>query len=137
MDEVITLETRSPSEAIVITEKVEEVVARSGVARGLCHVMVLHSTAAVVVNETADPNIGLDVIEALERQVPVRSDWRHDRIDDNAHSHIKASLLGPSEVIRIRDGKLVLGRWQGIYCFEFDGPRTRSIAVGIVPDGGG
>jgi secondary thiamine-phosphate synthase enzyme len=135
MDEVITLETKSPSEALVITPQVEAIVARAGIERGICHVMVLHSTAAIVVNETADPNIGFDVIDALERQIPIRSEWRHDRIDDNAHSHIKASLLGPSEVIRIRNGKLVLGRWQGIYCFEFDGPRTRSIAVGIAPDG--
>jgi secondary thiamine-phosphate synthase enzyme len=136
MDEVIELVTESPSEAIVITPQVEEIVARAAVERGLCHVMVLHSTAAIVVNETADPNIGLDVIDALERQIPTKAEWRHDRIDDNAHAHIKASLLGPSEVIRIRDGKLVLGRWQGIYCIEFDGPRSRSVAVGIVPDGG-
>jgi len=94
--------------------------------------MVLHSTAAIVVNETADPNIGQDVIDALGRAVPTRADWLHDRIDDNAHSHIKASLLGPSELIPIRDGDLLLGTWQGIWLFEFDGPRTRKVAVHIL-----
>ena len=93
--------------------------------------MTLHSTAAIVVNEVADPNIGRDLIAALGRMVPTKNDWLHDRIDDNAHAHVKASLLGPSELIPIEDGELLLGTWQGIWLFEFDGPRTRVVAVSI------
>jgi len=127
--EIFSVETESPTQSIDISARVAERVQRSGVRNGLCHVMVLHSTAAVVVNETADPNIGLDVIDALDRAVPLRGDWRHDRIDDNAHSHIKASILGPSETIPVRNGELVLGTWQGIWLIEFDGPRKRSVSV--------
>ena len=94
--------------------------------------MVLHSTCAVVVNETADPNIGADVIRALGSLVPTHNDWLHDLKDDNAHAHVKASLLGPSELIPIVDGELLLGKWQAIWLFEFDGPRTRRVAVHLV-----
>lgn len=133
MGAFFTVETRSPTEAIDITERVVEVVAASGVESGLCHVMVLHSTASIVVNETADPNIGADVIDALSRAVPERGGWSHDRIDDNAHSHIKASILGPSEVVPVQGGELLLGRWQGIWLFEFDGPRKRRVSVQLLP----
>ena len=104
---------------------------------GFCHVMALHSTAAIVVNETADPNIGRDVITALGRLVPAKADWLHDQRDDNAHSHIKASLLGSSETIPMQEGKLLLGTWQGIWLLEFDGPRERKISVRFSSDRGG
>jgi secondary thiamine-phosphate synthase enzyme len=131
--EVFSIATESPSQSIDITSQVNESVARSGVKNGLCHVMVLHSTAAVIVNETADPNIGRDVVTALERAVPERADWLHDRIDDNAHSHIKAAILGPSELVPVRDGELVLGTWQRLMLLEFDGPRERSVSVQLLP----
>jgi secondary thiamine-phosphate synthase enzyme len=127
-----SLETERPEQSIDITERVKALVKESGVARGVCQVMVLHSTAAIVINETADPNIGQDVIDALSAMVPRKNDWLHDKIDDNAHSHVKASLLGPSELIPIEAGELLLGTWQGIWFFEFDGPRTRSVAVHVV-----
>jgi secondary thiamine-phosphate synthase enzyme len=130
-----TVETGAPEESIDITDRVKEVVKDAGVERGLCQVMVLHSTAAIVVNEVADPNIGRDVIRALGDVVPTKNDWLHDRQDDNAHSHVKASLLGPSETIPVQDGALLLGRWQGIWMFEFDGPRQRSVAVHLVREG--
>ena len=132
LGEIFSIETESPTQSIDISTHVAERVQRSDVRNGLCHVMVLHSTAAVVVNETADPNIGLDVIDALDRAVPLRGDWLHDRIDDNAHSHIKASILGPSETIPVRNGELVLGTWQGIWLLEFDGPRKRSVSVHLL-----
>ncbi len=91
--------------------------------------MVLHSTASIIINETADPNIGLDLIDALGRAIPTRSNWLHDQIDDNAHAHIKASILGPSEMIAIDRGELVLGKWQEIVLVEFDGPRKRRVAL--------
>ena len=132
MSEIFSLKTERPEQCIDITGQVEAIVASSGVRNGLCHVMVLHSTAAVVVNETHDPNIGADVITALGSNVPERADWLHDRIDDNAHSHIKASLLGPSELVPIREGALLLGTWQGIMLFEFDGPRERRVSVVLI-----
>ena len=133
VNEVFLIATESPSQSIDITSQVGERVARSGVKSGLCHVMVLHSTAAVIVNETADPNIGRDVITALERAVPEHADWLHDRIDDNAHSHIKAAILGPSELVPVRGGELVLGTWQRLMLLEFDGPRKRSVSVQMLP----
>ena len=132
MSEIFSIETVRPVQSLDITARVQEIVKGADLEHGLCQVMVLHSTAAVVVNETADPNIGVDVGNALERAVPERANWLHDRIDDNAHAHIKASILGPSEVIPIKDGELLLGTWQGIWLFEFDGPRTRKVAVHLV-----
>jgi secondary thiamine-phosphate synthase enzyme len=130
--EIFDVETQQPEESIDITSRVRAIVKTSGVADGLCQIMVLHSTAAVVVNETADPNIGRDVIDALGRAVPRHGDWLHDRIDDNAHAHVKASLLGPSELVPVRGGELLLGTWQGIWLFEFDGPRSRRVAVHLI-----
>jgi secondary thiamine-phosphate synthase enzyme len=107
--ETFTIETSEPEQSFDITARVREIAARGGVAHGMCHVMALHSTMAVVVNETADPNIGRDVIRALGALVPTKNDWLHDRKDDNAHAHVKASLLGASEQIPIVDGALCSG----------------------------
>jgi secondary thiamine-phosphate synthase enzyme len=132
MTEIFTLETGAAEEAIDITDRVKSIVAAAKLERGSCQVMALHSTMAVVVNEVADPNIGRDVIRAVGEAAPRKHDWLHDRIDDNAHAHVKASLLGASEVIPLADGELVLGSWQGIWLFEFDGPRTRRVAVHLL-----
>lgn len=133
MQQTFSVATEADEQCLDITGEVRDAVARAGVADGLCQVMVLHSTAAIVINETADPNIGSDLIRALGRAVPTRNDWLHDRIDDNAHAHIKASLLGPSELIPVRGGELVLGTWQGIMLLEFDGPRKRQVCVQLLP----
>jgi secondary thiamine-phosphate synthase enzyme len=132
MTETFEIETETPEQSIDVTERVREIVKRAGVERGTVQVMVLHSTAAIVVNETADPNIGRDVLRALGEIAPRQNDWLHDRIDDNAHSHVKASLLGPSELVPIVNGELLLGTWQGIWLFEFDGPRMRRVAVHVL-----
>jgi secondary thiamine-phosphate synthase enzyme len=131
VQEVISVATQSAKESRDITEEVRAVVTRSGVTSGLCHVMVLHSTAAIVVNETDDPNIGRDIVTALDRAVPDHAGWLHDRIDDNAHSHIKAAILGPSELVPVAAGDLLLGTWQRIVLMEFDGPRKRRISVQV------
>jgi len=123
------VESGEAMEPVDITDRVQAAVAEIGGGTGLCHVMVLHSTAAVVVNENADPNIGRDVIAALGRAIPERADWLHDRIDGNAHAHIKAAVLGPSEIIPLADGELVLGTWQRILLLELDGPRKRRVHV--------
>ena len=132
MHEIFSVDTRESQQAFDVTDSVQEIVRRSGVAAGLCHVMVLHSTAALVVNETDDPNIGSDLITALARSVPEHAGWLHDRIDDNAHAHIKAALLGPSELVGVRGGELLLGTWQRLILLEFDGPRQRQISVQIL-----
>jgi len=132
MPEDFTVDTRQSGQAIDITAPVREIVRSAGVENGLCHVMVLHSTAAVVVNETHDPNIGVDLIHALDRAIPERAGWLHDRVDDNAHSHIKAAVLGPSETIPVSRGELVLGTWQRIMLIELDGPRKRRISVQLL-----
>jgi len=134
MTSIFSVETGAPEQSIDITDRVKAIVKEAGVERGLCQIMVLHSTAAIVVNEVADPNIGRDVIAALRAMVPTKNDWLHDRIDDNAHSHVKASLLGPSELVPVQDGELLLGRWQGIWLFEFDGPRERRVAVHVLAE---
>jgi secondary thiamine-phosphate synthase enzyme len=132
LGEIIEVETLAPRECLDLTERVREVVKRSGVDSGLCHVMVLHSTAAVVVNEFDDPNIGEDVLAALARAVPEHAGWLHDRIDDNAHAHIQATLLGPSELVPVAHGDLVLGTWQRILLVELDGPRRRGVSVSLL-----
>jgi len=132
MSEIFTVATRQAKQSIDITDHVVEIVAAAGVASGLCHVMTLHSTAAVVVNETHDPNLGVDLIHALDRAIPDHGGWLHDRIDDNAHAHIKAAVLGPSEVIPVSRGELVLGTWQRIMLVEFDGPRKRRVSVQLL-----
>jgi secondary thiamine-phosphate synthase enzyme len=136
MAEFFEVKTSKPKQNLDVTPQVADIVQRSGVRRGLCHVMVLHATAAIVVNENDDPNIRVDLITALDGAVPDHAGWLHDRIDDNAQAHIKAAILGPSETIPVEQGKLVLGTWQGIMLIELDGPGpSRRIAVQILPSG--
>jgi secondary thiamine-phosphate synthase enzyme len=131
---IIEISTTKHEECIEITEEVRRVVRASGVSEGLCHVVVLHTTAAIIVNENADPNIGVDVLRSLRQTVADHDDWLHDRVDNNAAAHIKASILGPSETLPIAGGELVLGRWQGVMLVELDGPRPqRRIALTMVP----
>jgi secondary thiamine-phosphate synthase enzyme len=127
-----TVQTTAQKECIDVTENVRQAVRSSGIRRGLCHVMVLHATAAIVVNENDDPNIGVDLLRALGGAVREHDGWLHDRIDNNAQSHILASILGPAETMAIEDGDLVLGRWQGVMLVELDGPRTRKVSVTVL-----
>jgi len=129
ISQLFDVETRAAKECHDLTDRVRELVKRSGVETGLCQVMVLHSTAAIVVNEFDDPNIGKDVLAALDRAVPDHAGWLHDQIDDNAHAHIKAALLGPSELVPVAEGDLLLGTWQRILLVELDGPRRRRVSV--------
>ncbi len=136
MDDFFTVATERAKQSVDVTDSVREVLRRAGLGEGLCHVMVLHSTAAIVVNETDDPNIGSDIVAALDRAIPDHAGWLHDRIDDNAHSHIKAAILGPAETLAVSGGDLVLGTWQRIILMEFDGPRKRRVHVKLLPSAG-
>ena len=124
----LRLRTRTKRELVDITSELAAIVSKAAMAEGLCHVYVAHATAAIVINENDDPNVCVDMLDALDRLIPAGI-WRHDRVDGNAASHIQAAILGPGETIPVRDGELLLGRWQAVMLAELDGPRERRIIV--------
>ena len=126
----LRIRTTTKREMIDLTARVADIVARADVTEGLCSVYTPHATAAIVVNENDDPNVCVDVLDALDRLIPAGI-WRHDRVDGNAASHIQATILGPGETIPIRDRKLCLGRWQAVMLVELDGPRERRVLITI------
>jgi secondary thiamine-phosphate synthase enzyme len=128
--EALVIESSRKSQIIDITAKVSQIVRKSAVAEGICCVYTPHTTAAITVNENADPNVCEDILEALAKLIPEGS-WRHDRIDNNAAAHIKASIIGPSEAIPVQDGRLLLGTWQAVMLVELDGPRERRVVVEV------
>jgi secondary thiamine-phosphate synthase enzyme len=132
--EQIVVRTKEKQEIFDITDHVKRIVEKSKVKDGLCIVYTPHATCGIIVNENYDPSICEDIITALNRMIPERAGYKHDAIDRNAYSHIKASIIGPSEAMIIKDSKLLLGRWQGIALAEFDGPRERKIFVKILED---
>ena len=115
-----------------ITSQVREVISSSGIEDGACYVFVPHTTAGITINEHADPSVAMDISEQLGRMVPQRSDYRH--LEGNAPAHIKASMVGSSQVLLIEGGRLLLGTWQGIFFCEFDGPRQRTVLVKLIAD---
>jgi secondary thiamine-phosphate synthase enzyme len=127
-----TLEVRSGkrADAIDVTDRVQQVVSESGIQNGLCHVYVPHTTAGVFINENADPDALSDILQTLEALVPWENGYRH--AEGNAAAHIKASLVGTSQVVPVRKGRLALGRWQGIFFADFDGPRERHFQVTVL-----
>ena len=126
----LRIRTTTKREMIDLTARVADIVARADVTEGLCSVYTPHATAAIVINENDDPNVCVDVLEALDRLVP-DGIWRHDRVDGNAASHIQATILGPGETIPVREGKLLLGTWQAVMLVELDGPRDRRVVVTV------
>jgi secondary thiamine-phosphate synthase enzyme len=127
----VVVHTRRHTELEDVTAAVEERVGASGVREGTCLVYSPHTTAGVLINENADPGVLEDVIRTLDRLVPWKGDYRHN--EDNAAAHIKAILVGTSQTIAVREGRLALGRWQGIFLAEFDGPRERRLEVTVRP----
>lgn len=117
-------------EMLDVTAQVADIVSQSKLAEGICSVYVTHATAAVIVNENDDPNVCADILDALDKLIP-EGIWRHDRVDNNAAAHIKASILGPGETIPVRQAQLVLGTWQAIMLVELDGPRDRRVVVTV------
>ena len=129
MTKQISVPTNTRSEFVDITDWVQEAVHESGIADGLCHVYVPHTTAGLTINENADPNVRKDILTELEKRIPWQDNYSHS--EGNAAAHIKASLMGFSQTIFVEDGRLVLGTWQGIFLCEFDGPRQRKVLVRI------
>ena len=131
-----TFQVRSSqrTDFIDITHFVQEAVAKSGVMEGVCVVFIPHTTAAVTINENADPSVMQDMAIATSRIVPFEDRYRH--LEGNSSAHIKSSLVGCSEIVFVEFGKLVLGTWQGIFFCEFDGPRSRKVHVKIMKEEG-
>jgi len=127
----LPVKTNSRFEMIDITNHVRSVLRESNVTSGICYVFVPHTTAAVTINENADPDVPRDIIMELDKVIPLHDNYRH--MEGNSAAHIKSSLVGSSEMIFIENGSLVLGTWQSLFFCEFDGPRTRKVFVKLVP----
>lgn len=125
--EKFTVKTKKHAEMREITREVEDIVFNSGILSGYCMVYIPHTTAAVTINENADPDVVYDFTTELDKIVPWKDHYRH--AEGNSAAHIKASMMGFSEHLIIDHGKLILGTWQGIYLLEYDGPRTRTVYV--------
>ena len=124
--------TSARTEFIDITHSVQEAVNKTRVEEGICIIFVPHTTAAVTINENADPNVVEDMMMGLSKIVPTKDSYRHT--EGNSPSHIKASLVGCSQTVFVDSGELVLGTWQGIFFCEFDGPRNRKVHVKVISD---
>jgi len=124
----LTIKTQSKQELLDITAQVAKAVRELRISEGACFLFVPHTTAAITINENADPAVREDLLNALERIVPRSLAYKH--VEGNAHAHIQASLIGNSVIVPIREGQLALGTWQGLLFCEFDGPRTREVWLG-------
>ena len=126
----LSVKTSTKTELIDITSKIAKWVKESGVSEGLCMLYVPHTTAAVTINESADPSVRGDIMMVLNQIIPWDANYKH--LEGNSPAHVKSSLVGASELVAIENGSLVLGTWQGLFFCEFDGPRTRKIQVRIL-----
>jgi secondary thiamine-phosphate synthase enzyme len=126
----ISLQTNSRVEMIDVTLAVQKTVGEEKIETGFCLIYTPHTTAAVTINENADPDVPRDILEALERVVPLRANYRHT--EGNSAAHIKSSLVGASEWVIIENGRLILGTWQSIFFCEFDGPRSRKVIIKFI-----
>ena len=125
------IDTNLAVELIDITDNVLEEVNKSSIRSGICVISTPHTTTAIIINEN-EPGLLSDMFNLLNKLVPPGAGYNHDRIDNNADSHLRAMLLGSSETIPIVDGKLVLGTWQRIFFVELDGPRQRKVNITLI-----
>jgi len=128
----IDIKTNDRSEMLDITSLAQKAVSEKKVDKGVCAVFTPHTTAAVTINENADPDVPFDILAALERMVPYQAHYRH--AEGNSAAHIKAALIGSSQLIPVENGRLVLGAWQSIFFCEFDGPRSRKIFISAIAE---
>lgn len=129
---ILSVKTRKRTEFVDITSDINQLIQKSGTDEGLCMIYVPHTTAAVTINESADPSVKSDILMVLNQIIPWEANYRH--LEGNSPAHIKSTLVGSSELIAIENGRLILGTWQGIFFCEFDGPRTRKVDVRIVAE---
>jgi secondary thiamine-phosphate synthase enzyme len=129
----LSVSTGSKTQLVDITDRVQDTVTAAGIAAGVCHIFVPHTTAGITLNENWDSDVERDVLMVLDDHiVPRDAGYRHG--EGNSPAHIKASLMGSSATVLIEDSRLQLGRWQGIFLAEFDGPRSRTVWVKIMRD---
>ncbi len=127
----LTVQTHAREEMIDITSEVQRLVADGDQPSGMVVCYVPHTTAAVTINENADPDVSRDILNKLHREIPKEDGYHHG--EGNSDAHVKSSLVGASELVLFEDKRLVLGRWQAIYFCEFDGPRQRRLIVRVAP----
>ena len=128
----LSLQTERRTQLLDVTPVVAKMVQDSGVNHGICHLYVPHTTAGIIVNEGADPDVARDIEATLDRLVPQAGGYRH--AEGNADSHVKSALVGSSASVFVAGGRLELGRWQAIFFCEFDGPRQRTLRIKIAAD---
>lgn len=127
---ILSVKTRERTELVDVTSDINQLIQKSGIDQGLCMLYVPHTTAAVTINESADPSVKADILMILNKIIPWEANYRH--LEGNSAAHIKSTLVGSSELIAIENRKLALGTWQGIFFCEFDGPRSRKLHVRIM-----
>ena len=128
----ISVSTPQKIALVDVTEKIEETVKESKVRNGICFIYVPHSTCGILINENYDPSVIRDILNAYERIVPQNLPYAH--LEGNSPAHIKSTIVGVNTFVFIREGKLKLGTWQGIFLAEFDGPRYRKLWIDIIED---
>ncbi|HEX4544914.1 MAG TPA: secondary thiamine-phosphate synthase enzyme YjbQ [Candidatus Acidoferrum sp.] len=130
----LTVKTDRRTQLVDVTAQVQRAVAATKIAHGICYLYVPHTTAAIAINECADPDVARDTEGALDRLIPAAGPYRH--AEGNSDSHVKSVLTGTSLNIFVQDGKLMLGTWQGVFFCEYDGPRERKLLLSVVADAG-
>ena len=130
MIQTFQVKTSKQTEFIDITRSVQEAIKKTGVEDGICIVFIPHTTAGVTINENADPSVSQDILMELNKVIPFQDRYQH--LEGNSPAHIKASLIGCSQIVFVESGKLALGTWQGIFLCEFDGPRNRNVYVKVL-----
>lgn len=130
MVKYINVKSRSRTEFIDITGKVQELIKEAGTEGGICYIYTPHTTAGITINEGADPSVQQDIQNTLNRLIPFEADYQHR--EGNSDAHVKSTLIGVAKSVFIDEGRLLLGTWQAIYFCEFDGPRHRRVAVKII-----
>ncbi len=128
----LRVKTNARTELVDITQGVQRLVTESGIRSGVCYVYVPHTTAAVMINENSDPNVGRDLLKEMNKVIPFDDNYGHS--EGNSAAHIKSSMIGVSKPVLVEDGRLTLGTWQALFFCEFDGPRDRRVMVKVMKD---
>jgi len=129
---ICTIQSKNRTQLIDITSKIQDIIRSAGIGQGLCMLYVPHTTAAITINESADPSVKDDILMIIDTIIPWTAGYRH--LEGNSPAHIKSTLIGPSELIAVENDQLVLGTWQGIFFCEFDGPRNRKVHVRLIKE---
>jgi secondary thiamine-phosphate synthase enzyme len=126
----IHIQSKIRIELINVDHAIEQCIRESGIHDGMCHLWVPHTTAAITINENADPSVVRDILYETSKIVPYRDAYHH--VEGNSDAHIKSSLFGPSLAVIVAEGEMVLGTWQSVFFCEFDGPRKRTLFIKLV-----